>query len=64
MNEQQKAALEAMRQWLADENELGKAPAKLEIVGEFDLYELHYYILRYKKSLMSRPMALGRCRRL
>ncbi len=59
MNEQQKAALEAMRQWLADENELGKAPAKLEIVGEFDLYELHYYILRYKKSLMSRQWLLG-----
>lgn len=59
MNEQQQAAIEAMRQWLADEHELGKAPTKLEIAGEFDLHELHYYILRYKKSLMSRQWLLG-----
>lgn len=61
MNEQEQAAIAAMRDWLADEHELGKAPAKIEIAGEFDWYGLHYYILRFKKSLMSRQWLLGVC---
>ena len=50
MNEQQKAAAEVMEEWLSHPEELGKKPAKLEIAGEFDLHELHYYIFRFKKS--------------
>ncbi len=61
MQEQGQAAIEAMSAWLADEHELGKAPAKIEIAGEFDWEGLHYYILRFKKSLMSRAWLLGVC---
>lgn len=50
MNEQQKAAAEVMEEWLSHPEELGKKPAKLEIAGEFDLHDLHYYIFRFKKS--------------
>lgn len=48
--EQMNAAKEAMINWLAHPQELGKAPAKIEYAGEFDLHELHYYIFKYKKS--------------
>ena len=51
MNEQQKAATEVMEEWLSHPDELGKKPAKLEIAGEFDLHDLHYYIFKFKKSL-------------
>ena len=54
MNKQQEAALAAMQEWLAHPQELGKAPAKLEIAGEFDLHDCHYYILKYKKSLLGK----------
>ena len=50
MTKQQEAALETMREWLAHPQELGKAPAKIEVAGEFDLHDCHYYILKYKKS--------------
>lgn len=52
MNEQQKAATEVMEEWLSHPDELGKKPAKLEIAGEFDLHDLHYYIFKFKKSKM------------
>lgn len=52
MTKQQEAAVQAMKEWLAHPQELGKAPAKIEIAGEFDLHEMHYYIMRYKKSLL------------
>ena len=54
MTKQQEAALETMREWLAHPQELGKAPAKIEIAGEFDLHDQHYYILKYKKSLLGK----------
>ena len=54
MTKQQEAALEAMKEWLSHPQELGKAPAKIEIAGEFDLHDCHYYIIRYKKSLLGR----------
>lgn len=60
MTEQQKAAVEAMEEWLAHPAELGKAPSKIEIAGEFDRYEMHYYILKYKKSFLS-PWLIGVC---
>ena len=54
MTKQQEAALNAMKEWLAHPQELGKAPAKIEIAGEFDLHDCHYYILKYKKSLLGK----------
>ena len=54
MTKQQQAALEAMEEWLSHPQELGKAPAKMEVAGEFDLHGGHYYILKYKKSLMGK----------
>ena len=35
-------------------------PAKIECAGEFDLHEMHYYIFKYKKSLLGRWL-LGVC---
>lgn len=50
MKEQAKAAAAVMEEWLSHPQELGKKPAKLEIAGEFDLYDLHYYIFKFKAS--------------
>lgn len=58
MTAQQKAAIEAMKEWLAHPAELGTAPFKIEIAGEFDRHEMHYYILKYKKSFFS-PWLVG-----
>ena len=58
--EQLNAATEAMIEWLAHPAELGKVPAKIECAGEFDLYEMHYYIFKYKKSALGKWM-LGVC---
>lgn len=60
MNQQQNAALESMKEWLAQPDELGKEPAKIELAGEFDLHELHYYIFKYKKSILGKWL-LGVC---
>lgn len=60
MNEQQSAAKDAMAAWLSHPQELGKAPVKLELAGEFDLHNLHYYIFKYKKSVLG-PWLLGVC---
>ena len=51
--DQKENAIESMKEWLCHENEFGKNPAKIEIVDEFDLHDLHYYILKFKKSLLS-----------
>lgn len=53
MTEQAKAATAVMKEWLSHPDELGKKPAKLEIAGEFDLHDLHYYIFKFKKSILS-----------
>lgn len=60
MSEQEQAARQAMGEWLADGHELGRWPAKLECVNEFDLHDMHYYIFRYKKGLLG-PWLLGVC---
>lgn len=52
--EQMNAAMEAMIDWLSHPAELGKPPVKIECAGEFDLYELHYYIFKYKKNKLGR----------
>lgn len=51
---QMTAAQLMMTTWLAHPSELGKAPAKIQCMGEFDLHDLHYYIFRYKKTLLGR----------
>lgn len=60
MNQQQVAALESMKEWLSHPGELGKEPSKIELAGEFDLYDLHYYIFKYKKGLLGKWL-LGVC---
>ena len=52
MNAQEQAATAVMEEWLSHPQELGKKPAKLEIAGEFDLHDLHYYIFKFKKTLL------------
>lgn len=60
MTAQQQAAMQSMIDWLAHENELGKEPSKIECAGEFDLHGMHYYILKYKKSMLGKWL-LGVC---
>lgn len=52
MNTQKEAATAVMEEWLSHPKELGRKPAKLEIAGEFDLHGLHYYIFKFKKTLL------------
>ena len=55
MNKQQlKAAEQSMVDWLSHPQELGKAPYKIECAREFDLHGLHYYIFRFKTSLLDK----------
>lgn len=60
MNEQQNAALQAMKKWLSHPGELGREPAKIELAGEFDLYDMHYYMFKYKKGVLGKWL-LGVC---
>lgn len=60
MSEQMQAAQDAMIQWLSQEHEMGKAPVKIKCVGEFDLHDLHYYMFKFKKSLLGKWL-LGVC---
>jgi len=57
---QREAAAAVMEEWLSNPKELGKKPAKLEIAGEFELHELHYYIFKYKKSILG-PWLVAVC---
>lgn len=50
MTLQQEAAKAAMIRWLANPAELGKAPKKIELAGEFQLHGMTYFIFKYKKS--------------
>lgn len=58
--EQMNAARKTMTEWLAHPAELGKAPAKIECAGEFDLYDMHYYIFKYKKGVLGKWL-IGVC---
>ncbi len=60
MTAQQQAAMQSMIDWLADERELGQQPRKIEIAGEFDLYDMHYYIFKYKQTMLGKWL-LGVC---
>lgn len=44
----------AMLDWLSHPEELGKAPYKIEYVGEFDLHDLRYYTFKFKKGFWSK----------
>lgn len=59
-NEQMMAAKNAMVDWLSHPHELGKAPTKIEYTGSFDLYDMHYYMFKYKKGLLGKWL-LGVC---
>lgn len=52
--EQLYAAQTAMIEWLSDPHELGKKPFKIECAGEFDFNEMHYYIFKFKASLLGK----------
>lgn len=58
--EQRDAAKSAMNEWLKKPNELGKSPYKLECTKEFDLYNMHYYVFRFKTKLFD-DWKLGVC---
>lgn len=61
MNQKQiDAARQAMTEWLAHPQELGKAPAKIEYTETFELHDMRYYIFRYKKSMLGKWL-LGVC---
>ncbi|MFD2117135.1 DUF4261 domain-containing protein [Paenibacillus yanchengensis] len=60
MTAQKQSAMESMIEWLAHEDELGKAPSKIECVGEFDLHDMHYYIFKFKASTFGKWL-LGVC---
>ena len=49
---QQKAAQKNMVEWLLDPQELGKKPSKIEFVKKFELHEMHYYIFKFKASVL------------
>lgn len=57
---QKKAALEAMIDWLSHPSELGRAPSRIVCAGEFDLYDMHYYIFKFKKTFFGKWM-VGVC---
>lgn len=55
MNKEQLCAAQtAMIEWLSDPHELGKKPFKIECAGEFDFNEMHYYIFKFKASLLGK----------
>lgn len=51
MEKQREVAKQAMIDWLKEDEDFKKAPAKIECVDEFDLYDLHYYVFKFKKGL-------------
>lgn len=51
MNEKQmQAAREAMIEWLEHPHELGEVPAEIECAGTFELYDMTYYLFRYRRK--------------
>jgi hypothetical protein len=55
MNDKQLYAAQInMIEWLSDPHELGKAPKKIECVGQFDYCEMHYYMFKFKSGLFGK----------
>lgn len=42
-----------MNMVVSDLQELGKKPSKIEFVKKFELYEMHYYIFKFKRSVFT-----------
>ena len=59
-NKQADVALNALSEWLADEEHLGKAPSKIECTMDFEMDGLKYYIFRYRKKMLG-PWFIGIC---
>lgn len=52
-NEKQiNAAMNALSEWLADEDRLGRAPSKIECTMDFEMDGLKYYIFKYRKKTL------------
>ena len=54
------AAMNALSEWLADEERLGKAPSKIECTMDFEMDGLKYYIFKYRKKMLV-PWFIGIC---
>ena len=54
MDAQLEAAVRNMASWLADPHELGKMPRSIEFVGSFMLYEMKYYVFRFKPGVFGK----------
>lgn len=52
--DQKEEAVKVVTEWLSHENELGKAPAKIQVAGEFDYEDNHYYIVKFKEGIFSK----------
>ena len=52
--EQLGAAQAVMENWLAHPSELGKKPVRIQCAGGFDYNEMHYYIFRFKESILGK----------
>lgn len=52
--QQREAAKKAVIAWLSHSQELGKEPYRIECTEEFDLHGLHYYIFRFKTSILDK----------
>lgn len=52
--EQANAAIKSLSNWLENPNELGKKPSKIELVDDFELEGLRYYVIKYKKNILGK----------
>ena len=53
-NKQVTAAQESMIKWLSNPQELGKAPSKIECVGQFEYNDMQYYIFKFKTGILGK----------
>lgn len=60
MNQKELAKMEMVK-WLSDPNELGKAPAKIDITNVLNYLGMRYYILKFKKNSLDFKWLLGVC---
>ncbi len=57
---QMNVAKASLSRWLMSSREVGKAPAKIECIGTFDMDNLTYYMFKFKKSTLGKWL-LGVC---
>lgn len=51
---QMEAAQTSLVEWLSHPQALGRAPAKIECAGSFELHEMRYYIFKFKKGIVGK----------